>query len=141
MVQRRLRSLLSAAVMAATSLGAISVARSADLATDARADGQVAPALADRVRLLLNSATVGLKPQSRSTDGIELPYGINYNYSYSNDARSFTFMMPMDEKSAWGIGLNLNLKVPQALEAMPPSALGLQPKRTPGLGLTVQRKF
>ena len=65
--------------------------------------------------------------------GSDLPLGL----SYSGDAKSV--MMPLDDKNEWGVGLNLNLNAPPAVEIAPNSTLGLQPRRTPGVML--QRRF
>jgi hypothetical protein len=78
---------------------------------------------------------LGLKPQSRSTDGIQAPEGLNYSLEAN------TLLLPIAPRSDWGVGLNLNLNAPPAVEAAPPSALGLQPKRTPTPSLLLQRRF
>ncbi len=62
---------------------------------------------------------------------IELPFGLNYN----RDSKSL--LMQLDEKSGWGVGLNLNVAAPPT--DLSPPALQLAPRRTPGLML--QRNF
>ena len=77
--------------------------------------------------------SLGLRPYSGGAkEGISLPFGMNY----SNESKSL--IMPLGEKSDWGVGLNLNVNSSRAIDT-PSSSLGLQPKRTPGL--TLQRKF
>ncbi len=89
---------------------------------------------ADSLRSNLTSGALGLKPQSGSAKrGIDLPYGMNYN----SETRSL--MMPLDEKSEWGVGLNLNVNSLPNLEQSPSSGIGLQPKRVPGVML--QKRF
>ena len=78
--------------------------------------------------------TLGLKPNSGSVrSGIGLPFGMNYS------RETKTLMMPLDQKSEWGVGLNLNLNSSPGLEQPATPGLGLQPKRTPGIML--QKKF
>lgn len=88
----------------------------------------------DALRARLAPGGVGLRPQStRGWYDISLPFGINY----SSATRSV--MVPLDEKREWGVGVILNVNPPQGLEVMSAPALGLQPKRTPGILL--QKKF
>jgi len=76
----------------------------------------------------------GLKPQSASSkERIALPLSLNYNRVNKS------VIMPLDEKDSWGVGLLLNVYSSPGLEPATAPALGLQPKRTPGILL--QKKF
>ncbi len=91
---------------------------------------------ADTLRLRFAPSNLGLKPQSgsgSSSTGISLPFGLDYNHQAKG------VVMPLDEKSQWGVGVGLNLNAPSVIELSPNSVLGLQPKRTPGIMLN--RKF
>ena len=79
--------------------------------------------------------SLGLKaPFPRNTEGIALPFGMNY----SRDSTSL--LLSIDPKNDWGIGLNLDVNSSRSVELAPSiPTLGLQPKRTPGLML--QKKF
>ena len=87
----------------------------------------------DTLRSTLAPGALGLRPNSAPTAGADLPFGLRY----SGDAKSV--IMPLDEKNEWGVGLNFNLNSPPPVELAPNSALGLQPKRSPGVML--QRRF
>jgi hypothetical protein len=87
----------------------------------------------DTLRSTLAPGALGLRPNSAPTAGAGLPLGLRY----SGDAKSV--IMPLDEKNEWGVGLNFNLNSPPPVELAPNSALGLQPKRSPGVML--QRRF
>jgi hypothetical protein len=107
-------------------------------ATDsASASSESSPALKfdnDSWRARQAPASLGLRPYSGGTkEGIHLPFGLNYN----SEAKSL--IMPLGEKSDWGVGINLNVNSSRAIELAPSSSLGLQPKRTPGV--TLQKKF
>ncbi len=65
--------------------------------------------------------------------GIALPFGIDYR----RDAKAL--VMPLNEKSEWGVGVGLNLNSTEVVELSPNGMLGLQPKRAPGLML--HKKF
>lgn len=112
------------------------------LSAYAQSDGQnVAPPAelhppinldADTLRARFATGHLGLKPNSSSD--ISLPYGINYN----RDSRSL--IVPIDEKSEWGVGVGLNMNSSRIIELSPSGVLGLQqPNRAPGLML--HRKF
>ena len=48
-------------------------------------------------------------------------------------------MVPLGEKNEWGVGVMLNVNSAPGLEPATAPALGLQPKRTPGIML--QKRF
>lgn len=76
----------------------------------------------------------GLKPQpAPKKDLITLPLSLNY----SSVTKSLT--LPLDEKNAWDVGVMLNVNSGPSLEPATAPALGLQPKRTPGIML--QKRF
>lgn len=76
----------------------------------------------------------GLKPQSASSkERITLPLRLNYS------SVTKSVIMPLNEKDSWGVGLLLNVYSAPGLEPTTAPALGLQPKRTPGILL--QKKF
>jgi hypothetical protein len=85
---------------------------------------------ADVLRAQLTPGHLGLRPQSGAA-GINtgLPLGMNYN----RDTRGL--VIPLDQKSEWGVGVGLNINSSATVEISPGSALGLQPKRAPGLML------
>jgi hypothetical protein len=126
--------LISAVMMSV----AISVhAFAQNLGASPLSSSELAPSLRYDSETLLpgRSGTFGLKPNAAGAkEGIALPFGMNYS------SESKSLVMPLGEKSDWGVGLNLNVNSSaRAIESAPSSALGLQPKRTPGL--TLQRKF
>lgn len=130
----RMLMLFAAATLAAGSTATICFAQDAGPAVTPPVDLFPPPKIdADTLRSRLAPSALGLRPQSRTKDGIDLPFGLNY----SGDTRSV--MMPLDGKNEWGVGLNLNLNSPPAVELAPSSPLGLQPRRTPGVML--QRRF
>jgi hypothetical protein len=89
---------------------------------------------ADTLRAQFTRSQLGLKPQTGAkTSGIELPFGLNYN----RDAKGL--VMPLDEKSEWGVGVGLNVNSASAVDPAISNPLGLVPKRTPGLLL--HKKF
>lgn len=89
---------------------------------------------ADTLRAQFSRSQLGLKPQTTASEsGIELPFGLSYN----RDAKSL--VMPLDQKSEWGIGVGLNINSPSSVGLSPSSPFGLIPKRTPGLML--HKKF
>jgi hypothetical protein len=89
---------------------------------------------ADTLRARFAPSHLGLKPQSAaSASGLALPFGLDYNH----DAKSL--VMPLDQKNEWGVGVGLNLNASKVIELSPNSALGLQPKSTPGFML--HKKF
>jgi hypothetical protein len=89
---------------------------------------------ADTLRSRFAASHLGLKPQSAANaNGLALPFGLGY----SHEAKGV--LMPLDEKSEWGVGVGLNLNAPAVVELSPNSVLGLQPKRAPGLMLN--KKF
>ena len=88
----------------------------------------------DTFRARLAPSQLGLKPQtSNLPGGITLPFGIDYHRETKG------LVMPLDQKSEWGVGVGLNLNSSSIIEMSPSSALGLQPKRAPGVMLN--RKF
>lgn len=130
---RKLYKFCGAAVFAA--LATHSLAQNAG--APAWPSSDQSPALkfdSDDLRARQSPGTLGLRPYSGGTkEGINLPFGLNY----SSEAKSL--IVPLGEKSEWGIGLNLNVNSSRAIELAPSSSLGLQPKRTPGI--TLQKKF
>jgi hypothetical protein len=86
---------------------------------------------ADTLRSSLAPSPIGLKPQP-SAGGLTLPFGLDYR----REAKAL--VMPLDEKSSWGVGVGMNLNTTQAVELSPNGILGLQPKRAPGLLLHKQ---
>jgi hypothetical protein len=123
-------SVLTAAAYAAdTGSDSQAPKRTSDTGSDARLDPE-------KLIDTLGTGAIGLRPPaaSRSSDTIELPYGVNY----SRENR--TLLVPMDTRNEWGVGLNLNVNATPTVELAPPtSPLGLQPKKAPGL--TFQKKF
>jgi hypothetical protein len=89
---------------------------------------------ADTLRSRFASSHLGLKPQSAANaSGLALPFGLDYN----RDTKSL--IMPLDQKSEWGVGVGLNLNSSKVIELSPNGVLGLQPKSAPGLML--HKKF
>ena len=135
MINSRKLMLLTATALAAGPIATIALAQSAGASqpvySELRAPIETgAGALPAR----LTPGAVGLRPQAASAaQGIALPFGLNY----SRETKSL--MLPLDQKSEWGVGLNLNVNSSPGLEQSPSSGLGLQPKRTPGV--TLHRKF
>ena len=129
----RMLMLFTAATVVAGSAATGSFAQSAGVAVLPPADLNPAVKIdTDAFAFDAGARRVGLKPRSAAI-GSDLPLGL----SYSGDAKSV--MMPLDDKNEWGVGLNLNLNAPPAVEIAPNSTLGLQPRRTPGVML--QRRF
>ena len=130
----RMLTLLTAATLVASSAATGTFAQSAGVAALPPADLNPTSKIdIDTLRSRLAPSSLGLKLNSATTQGSDLPYGL----TYSGDAKSV--MMPLDQKNEWGVGLNLNLNSPPAVELAPSSSLGLQPRRTPGVML--QRRF
>ena len=130
----RMLTLLTATTLIAGSAATSTFAQSAGAAVMPPADLNPTPTIdTDTLRSRLAPGSIGLQPRSATTEGSDLPFGLNY----SGDAKSV--MMPLDHKNEWGVGLNLNLNTPPTVELAPSSPLGLQPKRTPGVML--QRRF
>ena len=76
------------------------------------------------------SGRLGLKPGSTGAPGSSIPFGIDYN----RDAKAL--VVPLDQKSEWGMGVGLNLNSSKVIELSPSSVLGLQPaNRAPGVSL------
>jgi hypothetical protein len=89
---------------------------------------------ADTLRARIAPSHLGLKPNSYSNSGgLGLPYGIDY----SREAKGL--VVPLDQRSEWGVGVGLNLNSSEVVELSPSSALGQQLKRAPGVMLN--RKF
>ena len=89
---------------------------------------------ADTLRAQLTPGQLGLKPHAGATaSGIGLPFGLNYN----RDTKGL--VMPLDEKSEWGVGVGLQINSSRTVELSPSNTLGLEPKRAPGLML--HKKF
>jgi hypothetical protein len=85
---------------------------------------------ADTLRARFALSHLGLKPQTPpNSDGIALPFGLDYNRSAK------ALVMPLDQKSEWGVGVGLNMNSAPVVELSPSSVLGLQPKRAPGIML------
>ena len=130
----RMLTLLTAATLVASSAATGTFAQSAGVAALPPADLNPTSKIdIDTLRSRLAPSSLGLKLNSATTQGSDLPYGL----TYSGDAKSV--MMPLDQKNEWGVGLNLNVNSPPTVELAPSSSLGLQPKRTPGVML--QRRF
>jgi hypothetical protein len=128
--------LLAAATLAAGSIATVSFAQSAVTTMSPPADLHPPIQLdADTLRAKLTPSHLGLKPQSGSaaSNGIELPFGINYN----REAKGL--VVPLDQKNEWGVGVGLNINSSSTVELSPSSSLGLQPKRAPGFML--HKKF
>ena len=125
---------LAASALIAGSIATSACAQGGNNAT-APTDLQPIPRIdVDILRSKMAPGGIGLKPKySVVNDGFDLPFGMNYNRDSSS------LLMPIDPKNEWGIGLNLNLNSPRALDMAPSSGLGLQPKRTPGV--TLQKRF
>ena len=88
----------------------------------------------DALRERLAPSGLGLKPpSSASWSEIGLPFSLRYHTA------TRSVLVPIDEKSAWGVGITLNVSPGPGLEMSSVPALGLQLKRTPGL--TLQRRF
>ena len=86
------------------------------------------------LRSRFSPSHLGLKPQNGANEsGLSLPFGLGY------DRAAKGLLMPLDDKSAWGVGVGMNLNSAEVVELSPNSALGLQPKRAPGLILN--KKF
>jgi len=135
MYSSRLLMLLAASTLAVSSIALQAHAQSAG-ATASPPPADLYPTQKidlDVLRSKLAPSTLGLKPNSGAKEGINLPFGINY----SSETKSF--LVPIDQKNEWGIGLNLNVNSSRSVELAPTSVLGLQPKRTPGV--TLQKKF
>ena len=86
------------------------------------------------LRAQLTPGQLGLKPHPGArVSGIELPFGLNYN----RDTKGL--VMPLDQKSEWGVGVGLQINSYSTVELSPSNTLGLQPKRAPGFML--HKKF
>ena len=131
----RLLMLLAASSLAAGSIALHAQAQSAN--TDASPQAGLRPpadADLDTLRARLAPSPIGLKPQSGSSkEGLALPFSLNYSRATKS------VMMPLDEKNTWDVGVMLNVNSTPGLEPATAPALGLQPKRTPGIML--QKKF
>jgi len=89
---------------------------------------------ADTLRAQLTPSQLGLKHKSASSaNGIGLPFGMTYN----REAKGL--VVPLDQKSEWGVGVGLNVNSTTPVELSPGSTLSVPPKRTPGLML--HKKF
>ena len=89
---------------------------------------------ADTLRARFAPSPLGLKPRTSNVPGgITLPFGIDYHRETKG------LVMPLDQKSEWGVGVGLNLNSSPVIELSPSSVLGLHPKRAPGVMLN--RKF
>ena len=131
----RLLMLLAAGGLAAVSISLHAQAQSANTDVSSRARLRP-PASADfnAFRESLAPGPFGLKPQpGGSREGIALPFSLNYN----REIRSI--IMPLDEKNTWDVGVMFNVNTAPGLEPATSPALGLQPKRTPGIML--QKRF
>ncbi len=131
----RLLMLLAAGSLAAGSIALHAQAQSANPEASPRAE--LRPPVSvdfDTFRARLAPSPFGLKPKSGgSKEGLALPFSLNY----SRETRSV--MMPLDEKNTWDVGVMLNVNSAPGLEPATAPALGLQPKRTPGILL--QKRF
>ncbi|MDB5812280.1 MAG: hypothetical protein JWN94_4402 [Betaproteobacteria bacterium] len=90
---------------------------------------------ADTLRSRFSTSNLGLKPSTiKNAPATGLPFGIDYNREVKS------FMVPIDEKNEWGVGVGLNLNASKIIELSPGSVLGLQqPNRAPGV--TFHKKF
>lgn len=121
------------AIMMATATVAISPIAHADDADNRPVTSQPRSLLSEDLYMLQDSARQGLHaPVSALRDRINLPYGL----SYHRDSKSL--LLQPDDRSDWGVGINLNLNATPMPE-LAPSGISLIPKRTPGL--TFQKKF
>ena len=131
----RLLMLLAVSSLVAGSIAPHAQAQSA--ATDASPQAGLRPPASDDFATLRARPTpgaFGLKPQPASrNEGLALPFSLNY----SRETRSV--MMPLDEKNTWDVGVMFNVNSAPGLEPATAPALGLQPKRTPGILL--QKRF
>jgi hypothetical protein len=124
----RYMMLIAAASIAAGSMVSVCFAQSTREATSPPAALHPPVNLdADTLRSTLAPSQIGLKPQTSGSGGLSLPFGIDYR----RDAKAL--VMPLNEKSEWGVGVGMNLNSTQVIELAPSSVLGLQPKRAPGL--------
>ncbi len=131
----RLKALITAIAATAGFVVTYAIAQDSG-ATFKPAETQAASSsTADSTGVKFSEKSIGLKaPPPRITDVISLPFGMNY----FRDSKSLLFSI--DSKNDWGIGLNLDVNSSRSVELAPSvPALGLQPKRTPGLML--QMKF
>ena len=134
MLAKRLLILVATAAAAAGSVAADFALPDTSAATTA----QLLPPTTNNLETsspTFSTGSIGLKsPSARITESTGLPYGLNY----SGETKSL--LLPIDPKSNWGVGLNLDVNASRAVELAPPTPLlGLQPKRTPGV--TLQMKF
>jgi hypothetical protein len=121
------------AAAVAASFFTMPVAAHADEDADRPATLHPRARFAEDLYLLQDAARQSLRaPITALRDRILLPYGL----SYHRDSKSL--LMQPDEKSDWGIGINLNLNA-SSLPELAPSGINLVTKRTPGL--TFQKKF
>ena len=129
---RKYQTMIMAAAVVA-SVSTMPVVAHADDGADRPANLQPRARFAEDLYLLQDVARQSLRaPVTALRDRILLPYGL----SYHRDSKSL--LMQPDEKSDWGIGINLNLNA-SSLPELAPSGINLVPKRTPGL--TFQKKF
>ena len=131
----RLLVLLAASSLAAGSIALHAQAQSANTDASPKAELRLPAGVDfDTLRARLAPNPFGLKPQSGSSkEGLALPFSLNYSRATKS------VMMPLDEKNTWDIGVMLNVNSAPGLEPATAPALGLQPKRTPGIML--QKKF
>ena len=131
----RLLMLLAAGSLAAGSIAFDTQAQ--DLTSDGSPQAKLRPPASidhDTLHTPPSPGAFGLKPQSAgSKERSALPLSLNYN------SVNKSVIMPLDEKNSWGLGVMLNAYSAPGLEPTTSPALGLQPKRTPGILL--QKKF
>ncbi len=127
--------LLAASGLVAGSIALHAQAQSTN--TNASPGAELRPPASVDIDLLstrLTPSAFGLKPQSASSnEGIALPFSIRYS------SATKSVIMPLDEKNAWDVGVMLNMNSAPGLEPTTAPALGLQPKRSPGIML--QKRF
>ena len=134
--------MVTISVMAAAMSGLAAAAEAIDAGTETTPPVAAQPDARPGMRINLdafssNSGTSALglkaKPQ-RAREGVSMPFGL----SYIIETKSLFF--PFDERNELGLSFSLDVNKRRAVELVPSaSALGLQPKRAPGL--TLQKKF
>jgi hypothetical protein len=127
----RLQILIAAAATVAGVLATNSFAQNATYGAAPPADLHPPIKLdAYTLRAQLMPGHLGLKPQSgAAANDPGLPFGMNY------DRDTKGLVIPLDQKSEWGVGIGLNINSSATVEISPGSTLGLQRKRAPGLML------
>ena len=131
---RRSRLLILTLAAASASIAGAALAQNPEQPADPGAGGLSQPLNLDldAFRSRYTPGGLGLKPPGTTKNAIELPFGLNY----SREAKSL--VMPLNDKSEWDIGVNMNMNSSRSVE-IAPSGQGLQPKLAPGV--IINRKF